>query len=89
MKKTLGFIMFLIAAFFVYFVDEEPVDDKQKVQMKEVEETTQVNANDKLQIHYIDVGQGDAIFIELPNDRTMLIDAGESYKADIVLNYIL
>lgn len=39
-------------------------------------------------VHYIDVGQGDSIFIELPNKRTMLIDAGESSKGKIVSNYI-
>ena len=41
-----------------------------------------------MKIHYIDVGQGDAIFIELPNSNTMLIDAGESSKGQVVANYI-
>lgn len=43
---------------------------------------------DKLVIHYIDVGQGDATFIELPNNETMLIDAGEKDYEDKVLDYI-
>ena len=33
----------------------------------------------KLVCHYRDVGQGDSIFIELPNSQTMLIDSGENY----------
>ena len=43
---------------------------------------------DKLVIHYIDVGQGDATFIEFPNNETMLIDAGEKEYEDKVLDYI-
>lgn len=39
-------------------------------------------------VHFLDVGQGDSIFIELPNDETMLIDAGENYHGEGILNYI-
>ena len=45
-------------------------------------------SGDTLRVNYIDVGQGDSIFIELPNKETMLIDAGEAYKSDIVINYL-
>jgi competence protein ComEC len=41
-----------------------------------------------LRVHYIDVGQGDAIFIEFPNDQTMLIDAGDVRYGSAVADYI-
>ena len=43
---------------------------------------------DTLRVNYIDVGQGDSIFIQLPNKETMLIDAGEAYEVDNVINYL-
>lgn len=41
-----------------------------------------------LTVHYLDVGQGDTTFIELPNNQTMLIDAGESGYAEKIIEYI-
>lgn len=46
------------------------------------------NLEGDLKMHFIDVGQGDAIFIELPNGETLLIDAGEAWKANNVFNYV-
>ncbi|GAB6100667.1 hypothetical protein JCM16358_25460 [Halanaerocella petrolearia] len=42
----------------------------------------------KLKIHFIDVGQGDATLIQLPNQETMLIDAGENEQGPKVVNYL-
>lgn len=44
--------------------------------------------NDLLKVHYLDVAQGDSIFIELPNNETMLIDAAESYQSENIINYL-
>lgn len=52
-------------------------------------ETAKVFASeDKLKVHFLDVGQGDSIFIELPNKETMLIDAGEYMYSPGIQNYI-
>ena len=37
-----------------------------------------------LTVAFLDVGQGDSIVIHAPNDRTMLVDAGESYASSTV-----
>ena len=42
---------------------------------------------DSLEVHYIDVGQGDATLIKC-GDSAMLIDAGENDKGTFVQNYI-
>lgn len=44
--------------------------------------------NKDLQVHFLDVGQGDSIFIELPSGKTMLIDAGENYCGEGIIEYI-
>lgn len=41
-----------------------------------------------LAVHYLDVGQADSIFIELPNGQTMLIDAGNNEDDKKIIEYI-
>ena len=45
------------------------------------------NGVDKVEVHYIDVGQGDSILIQA-GGHSMLIDAGENNKGTIVVNYL-
>ena len=41
-----------------------------------------------LMIHYLDVGQGDSIFIELPQKKSMLIDASTGAYGEGIADYI-
>ncbi len=45
------------------------------------------NAVSELEVHYIDVGQGDSIYISSGDDN-MLIDCGEKSEADTVTGYL-
>lgn len=45
-------------------------------------------ANEKLVISYLDVGQGDCAFIELPNGKSVLIDSGNYENAYDIINFI-
>ncbi|MDE5996300.1 MAG: hypothetical protein K2G56_05215 [Eubacterium sp.] len=39
-------------------------------------------------VNYLDVGQGDSEFIQLPDGKCMLIDASTSDYADKIIDYI-
>ncbi|MBQ3235291.1 MAG: MBL fold metallo-hydrolase [Clostridia bacterium] len=50
-------------------------------------DTAYVTVLDDLQVHFVDVGQGDCIIIELPDGKNVLIDAGEN-KYENLKEYI-
>ncbi|EAE8346563.1 MBL fold metallo-hydrolase [Listeria monocytogenes] len=47
-----------------------------------------VAAAPTIKVHFIDVGQGDAIYIKAPSGEDILIDAGNKGKGKIVVNYL-
>lgn len=61
--------------------------DTSKVDVQEKEGSFTPNEN-TLVAHFIDVGQGDANFLELPNGDVMLIDAGIASSGDDIVEYI-
>lgn len=58
--------------------------DKRPEDIKENE----IVYEDKVTAHYLDVGEADSIFIELPNKECMLIDAGEASSSEKIIEYI-
>lgn len=65
-----------------------PAVTQQSQQVEPVEQETESEPEGTLKIHFIDVGQGDSEFLELPDGKTMLIDAGESSESATVAGYI-
>ncbi|MDE7395141.1 MAG: MBL fold metallo-hydrolase, partial [Clostridiales bacterium] len=49
---------------------------------------TEDDVGKDLNVHFVDVGQGDACIIEFPDERTMLIDAAKAKDRDKLLTYI-
>jgi len=41
-----------------------------------------------VEVHFIDVGQGDSIYIKLPNNVDILIDGGNNWYGDDVVTYL-
>ncbi len=52
------------------------------------EEKVSVTAGHEMHVHFIDVGQGDSIFIESPNGKTMLVDGGVKGAGQNVVSYL-
>ena len=94
LKWAIPVVCALIAISTVMAMFEEDVP---QVQAQEPPKTENTSSNQpvaatpidgELKVSYIDVGQGDAIFIELPNGESMLIDAGNSSDSSEIINYI-
>ncbi len=50
--------------------------------------TSELTGENLMRVSFIDVGQGDAAFVEFPGGKCMLIDAGESEEAQNITRYI-
>lgn len=48
----------------------------------------QVVVVEQVKVHYIDVGQADSIYIQLPNHNDILIDGGNKADGSTVVNYL-
>lgn len=42
----------------------------------------------QLKVHFLDVGQADSIFVQMPNGQNMVIDAGNNDDGPAVVNYL-
>jgi competence protein ComEC len=82
MKKFLSLILVLILAFGGCASNPERTERPERIpEFKEPDAAF-------LSVHFMDVGQGDASFVELPNGKTMLIDAGDAGRGDEVVSYV-
>ena len=93
---TLVFILFILSACSAGISNGEPAienspeirEDSNKDALEDFEETNVGENESKLFIHFIDVGQGDAIFIQ-DGASNMLIDAGDNSAKPTVLDYLI
>jgi len=85
-QKLIQYIVAIIIALATFIHEGYEKLTNNKVD-REVTEQIE-NYENKLQVHYIDVGQGDAILLVSPSKKTMLIDAGENDDEELIVNYI-
>ena len=66
---------------------ENPKAENSKTENPKAENTKVENSETELNVHFLDVGQGDAVLISC-DDAYMLIDAGDNDKGTLVQNYL-
>ena len=66
------------------------LNNAQKPEYRVEGDTTYIESGEMpdLKMHFIDVGQGDCIVIELPDGKNVIIDAGEESSYDELSDYI-
>lgn len=77
-QKTMFSVFFALLCIIIY-----SFADSGKINIAKSFEISETNTSDEgiLKVHYLDVGQADSTFVELPNGETLLIDAGNPENA--------
>lgn len=84
-RNVVSIILLITLCLSSYFLDYDKIFQTYSKETNALVDTN--NLDGVLKVHFIDVGQADAILIE-QKDNTMLIDAGEYETRDIVNEYI-
>lgn len=79
-KKLISFILAVVILIVSYIITEIEESNKN---IPDIDTSL-----DTMAVHYIDADQGDAIFIELPQNRSMLIDASTNSQEQTVIDFI-
>ncbi len=89
-KKTLGKFLFIIivSIIFIYLTGSSFLQQLNEQLESNSENTVPKYYDEDLVVHFIDVGQGDSILIQLPSGQNMLIDAGDNDQGDKVVEYL-
>lgn len=95
------FVLLSVTACTDLDVMESSVNTQDEIQETKVEEVTRQEPVEKveenkgveevsgeLKVHYINVGQGDSTFIQLPNGKNVLIDGATRSNGQTVLDYL-
>lgn len=78
--STVAFCLFFLLLCFLYYKFSPSLSNNSGDNLGSFPIVLQGEEIEDLCVHFIDVGQGDAIFIETPDKTTILIDAGDGTK---------
>ncbi len=82
-KAAVAFLIFVIAAYLSVNYSGSTLDIADMVQQSPNE-----YADNFMEVHFIDVGQGDAALIRIPGNKFILIDGGQPKYGPYIVNYM-
>ncbi|KJS88427.1 MAG: hypothetical protein JM58_01310, partial [Peptococcaceae bacterium BICA1-8] len=80
--------IFIIASFLGCTVEQGKIEENTPNNLEESGAKEASTSTDYLEVHYIDVGQGDSTLIMLPDGQTILIDVGGNSAGKSVVDYL-
>lgn len=83
-KIIIFLILMLVASLTYLFADKISNNLKNFL----IDHFSIIECNNRMMVHFISVGQGDAIAVNLPNDEILVIDTGPKSTAVTFTNYI-
>ncbi len=87
LKRILSSVAIISAVTLLLTSCSLPVSLPENIE-ENTEKTLQKPDDGEISVHFLDVGQGDCEFVQLPNGETILIDGGESVMGDRVVENI-
>ncbi len=85
MKK---FLIILLTVLFIAGCSKAPADKVTTQQANSSAQTQETRKGPELKVHFLDVGQGDCIFVQFPGGQNMLVDAGKNDSANTIVSYL-
>ncbi|MFF2754960.1 MBL fold metallo-hydrolase [Psychrobacillus sp. NPDC058041] len=81
-------LLFISACMIFMMVGCTMETQTQNLETTKASPVNKVNIGKEMSVHFIDVGQGDSIFIQSPEGRSMLIDSGKKEAGKEVVAYL-
>lgn len=84
-KRKFNLSIFLICLMFAGLIWISLFFEKDISYLCRLDVDTSVLNNEQLEVHFVNVGQGTAVLVNLPNGKTMLVDSGtKEYKTQLI-----